>query len=256
MRKLISLLCVAAMSCAGGGVAPTATPREPAPTPTPKPKPKPKPGVAPCGGSQMPSPDADHLAAVKAARAARRAGAVTGSSGFYQVVLPPGFRRDDRAPQFEEGEINPGRVHAFTHSSTDTYVFVEVRRHPAVATTKSSSLRTWAEAVLWKFEPLAKDSVGSSAGFIDHVPVYFAAWRDSKGRRNIEYAYVQKGCERGEIYERFVEVAGALLRVTVDINGMATPSEAAPWLDVFFDAPLGTSAPAERRFAYGLSTNL
>ncbi len=207
-----------------------------------------------------PAPEKEQLAAVALARSARPGGRATGSKGFYQAVVPQGFKRNDRAQQYDQMQINKGRVHAFVHDAAP-YVFVEVRRRPKVKVAKGATLRVWAEAVLRQYEPLhdAVITLGGLRGpaaFITSVPVYFADWRDKRGRRHMEYAYVPKGCDRSEVYERFVEVGHELMQVTMDINGTAPPAIAAAWLDAFFDAPLATQAPAARRFAYGERHNL
>ncbi len=277
MRGWLPISMLFALSCASTQEPPTALATEPAEPASPgavpvasrasSPPPASKPDVAvapeapapkrtkPCRHRMKPAPEKEQLAAIAQARSTRGAGTATGSKGFYQAVVPRGFKRNDRAQQYDQMEINKGRVHGFVHD-TEPYVFVEVRRRPSVKIAKSAALRAWAEAVIWQREPLAKHAVNSAAVFIDHVPVYFAVWRDKQGRRNIEYAYVPKGCERGEVYVRFVEHGRALMQITVDVNGTAAPTLAAPWLDAFFDAPLASKAPAERRFAYGQRHNL
>ena len=73
---------------------------------------------------------------------------------------------------------------------------------------------------------------------------------DPDGRRVVEWGFVQKGCERGELFERFIEDAGFLWHIRLEALGSIPSSELAEWLARFFDAPFAAPS-SERRAALG-----
>ncbi len=78
--------------------------------------------------------------------------------------------------------------------------------------------------------------------------------RDERGREIVEWAYVVKGCERAEVFERFVEDDVSLLRVSLVVEATARDDELAEWLARFFDAPFAAPAAANRASLTGRAT--
>ena len=61
---------------------------------------------------------------------------------------------------------------------------------------------------------------------------------------------MEKGCERGELFERFIEGAGFLWHVRLEALGTIPSRELSDWLARFFDAPFAAPS-SERRAALG-----
>lgn len=175
--------------------------------------------------------------------------------GYAPPWLPVGFTRDDEVPPWVFVDPSPRRTRAY-HGDIDqptcsAAVFVAVNEHPAI---EESSLDAWSDAVLRRHDVHGRED--SPEALRDHIAVYAITWRDERERPNLEYAVVQKGCERLESYRRFIQVGAVLFEVTLEIDGTAPPPVAAVWLQAFFDAPFGGRSPSERRFAFGHETNL
>lgn len=219
------------------------------------------------GASDPPAIEEEQLVAME--RASANAGASKHpKAGSYSPNLPKWFERShaagerqffhnsDDAPWMPLVEFFERRVDedAEGEGGWVGFALVEHRRLPMNAPRPGDvHLRAWASNI-------AKQELGENLdqanllGDLRKSTVYLALWIDEKGRANLEFAYVPKGCERMENYLRFVQIGDTLVGLTLMIHDTARPEIAAPWLHSFFDAPLGVRRPPERRFAYGHST--
>ncbi len=170
--------------------------------------------------------------------------------------LPSGFGRNDGGlPSWLDAE----RTHANRHRAYQAAfedaphrnVYVDVHVHTKVA---PGEPKQWADAVLERHNQLGYDLTGREIR--EDVAVFATAWRDRLARLNLEYVWIPKGCDRFEIYVRFIQDRANLLEVRLEIHGTAKPARAAPWLHAFFDAPFGSAPPKARRFAAGHEHNL
>ena len=78
---------------------------------------------------------------------------------------------------------------------------------------------------------------------------YHAAYVDERGRRVLEYTIAYRGgCEEADRHVKWIEQGAAL--VSIDIESLGVPAgEMKQWLAAWFDAPVSTKAPADRRVA-------
>jgi hypothetical protein len=71
--------------------------------------------------------------------------------------------------------------------------------------------------------------------------------QDDGGRRIVEWAYVEKGCERAERYERILDTGATMVRMVLVVEGGADDATLADWTARFFDAPLALPRYEGRR---------
>ena len=88
------------------------------------------------------------------------------------------------------------------------------------------------------------------AHWFNHV----ATFRDERGRQILEWAYVMKGCERAEVFERFVEDDTSLVHVSVTVEPTLSEIDLADWLARFFDAPFAAPPAPNRASLMGQRT--
>lgn len=79
---------------------------------------------------------------------------------------------------------------------------------------------------------------------------YALRWRSGE-RLALEWAYVEKGCEREEVYERFVRDGDVLWHVRLRVQATIEATTLADWVTMIFDAPLGVVAPDGRIALFG-----
>jgi hypothetical protein len=127
---------------------------------------------------------------------------------------------------------------------------IEILRHDLI---EAERVRPFEAVVVERFSGLEpfwepKDPVGHRLAFN-----WVLAW--SAGERDVvEWAHVAKGCERMEIYERFVRDGAVAWEVRIQIEPSADDSTLARWLATAFDAPLDLPAPPGRRSLAGSQT--
>jgi hypothetical protein len=160
-------------------------------------------------------------------------------------------QKDESEPVSDEDESEPEPpVQTFVYES-EYGVEVKVFDHPAALAYGKSLLRY----VVKTFDANREDLDGtvddqSLAGWFDRV----AELRDDHGRRIVEWAYVQKGCDRGELYERFIEDGEHLWHVRMEVLFEAPETDLLMWMALFFDAPLAGPTPPDRHGLAGKST--
>ncbi|MDI1483416.1 hypothetical protein [Polyangium sp. y55x31] len=247
---LLPVLSLLLIAC---GAAPPAAPIDPSAQ-----KAGPRAAVHPpgCRGSQSSAAppvaaDAARARAMAAARAPDHWG-----KGYRALQPPPGFRvvpvsRGAAAPADDEEvetDITPADLVAkfeYQHEGGEWFsVVVQVFDHPAARPEGQSLFR---HAVI-SFDANGEDVTDemeddSFKNWFDRV----AELRDEKGRRIVEWAYVEKGCERAELYERFIEDGEHLWHVSMEVMPTAPEEDLLRWMVLLFDAPLAGPAPADRR---------
>jgi hypothetical protein len=186
--------------------------------------------------------------------------------GVAAVELPPGFVRlpdpRRRAPTLDEDD--PGEEYLSDEDRRDhvasyrlqgdpddprpnvEVVTVRYFRRPGPAARPAGLLRylagaSWAGG-LERLE-IEDASLATDFNWVQELV-------DARGRRVVEWGLVEKGCERAEAFEHFVEDQGFVWHVSLEVQPTAPAAQLAEWLARFFDAPFGGPAP-ERRAALG-----
>ncbi|HEU0029660.1 MAG TPA: hypothetical protein VFQ53_03430 [Kofleriaceae bacterium] len=167
----------------------------------------------------------------------------------YQPKLPEGFSAEESAATSYMpppgsglalaprvlGEWNgPARVRAVVRDSDEMAGFVK--------------LEQWRDAILTRFEPMVRDGMRPDriAASARRVMPYMRAFVDARGRRNLEYTIlVRGGCDEADRHVRWIEDGKALVEIDIESLGIDVAQMRA-WMTAWFDAPLSTSAPAER----------
>ncbi|MGZ3419835.1 MAG: hypothetical protein ACXVEF_17730 [Polyangiales bacterium] len=158
---------------------------------------------------------------------------------------------------FWSGEpVPPGRVLSMHYDGladdrldNRCLALYELRRLDRIA---RSNDQQWAIETAQTHEPIAREYGFSE---LRAVASYFAEGRAGK-TRFFEYGIVEKGGDRVERYERFVDHGGKLWHATLFIQGTAPASSIDVWLPLLFDAPFALSRPKERIALFGLPTRL
>jgi hypothetical protein len=182
---------------------------------------------------------------------------VTASSGWgrFEPDVPSGFRAVTEQDLGEDGisfalserwrSLAPVTAWLLDREDgTPYFSVVEVQRH-AARPSKAESLFHYAARAHGDFQegevtPEIDDE--SLARWFNRV----ATIRDERGREIVEWSYVMKGCERTEVFERFVEDGDNLFHVSVVVEPTIAETELADWLARFFDAPFAAPAAANR----------
>lgn len=139
----------------------------------------------------------------------------------------------------------------FVHSRDGLEVTLEVFDHPAAPAKGRSLLRHVVMAFDANDEDLDDDIDDESLALrFNRVTELL----DDQGRRIVEWAFVEKGCERGELYERFVEDGDHLWHIRMEVSPTASEADLLLWMGLFFDAPLAGPAPSDRRGLAGQGT--
>jgi hypothetical protein len=112
-------------------------------------------------------------------------------------------------------------------------------------------LDAWANAIMTRFEDGLRDEyapnrLAEDAGL---ALQYHAAYLDDRGRRALEYTIAYRGgCEQADRHVKWIEQGGAL--VSIDIESLGIPAgQMSEWVTAWFDAPVSTKAPSDRRVA-------
>jgi hypothetical protein len=130
-------------------------------------------------------------------------------------------------------------------------VVVQIFDHPAAQMRGRRLFRYAVEAFDANGEDVTDDMEDESlVNWFDRV----AELRDEEGRSIVEWAYVEKGCERAELYERFILDGDHLWHVTMEVSPTAPEEDLLLWMALFFDAPLAGPAPPDRRGLAGKQT--
>ena len=136
--------------------------------------------------------------------------------------------------------------------STDDGAHARVVARDAAEMARFTTLDTWANALLTRFEPMVRDEFApnrlardAGAALRDR-----RAFRDRRGRRVLEYTLlVRGGCEEMDRRVRWIEDGDALVEVDLETAPGMPPAALRGWLAAFFDAPLGVAADPRRRIA-------
>ncbi|MDI3285861.1 hypothetical protein [Polyangium sp. 15x6] len=239
---LLPVLSLLLIAC---GAAPPAAPVEPS-----APQDRPRAAVRPpgCRGSGSPvapsmPADAARQRAAAAARAPDRWG-----KGYRALKPPPGFHAVPiTRGAAEDGELEtPADLVARFEYDDHEYIsaVVQVFDHRAPRPEGQSLFRHAARSFDANGEDIPDDAEDDSfVNWFDRV----AEFQDEKGRSIVEWAYVEKGCERAELYERFIEDGEHLWHVSMEVMPTAPEEDLLLWMALFFDAPLAGPAPANRR---------
>jgi hypothetical protein len=256
-----SVVAVFAAACAHD-VRPTPTvvvseaPRPPMPKPKP---PLPKGG---CGDGRVALPARGGSGPPVFGEAHRRLQSSSAwGAGFRAIELPLGFVRVTKLPpvgheqhEYEHmlaaDDRDPAPIHAWgfqNEAESDPYAAaVQVYRLSMPAARPPSLFLHLVHAA--NHGDVPEDATAEDiAKWFNHV----SEFTDDKGRRNVEWSYVEKGCLRWEAYERFVEVGRDLYWIRVVVESSIDDATLADWLARFFDAPLGLPMAAGRRALRG-----
>ncbi|MDI1443444.1 hypothetical protein [Polyangium sp. 6x1] len=255
MRNLLPVLSLLLIAC---GAAPPAAPIEPSAPEAGK-----RAAVHPPGcrgsGSAVAPPGSDEAARQRARAAAR--GPDRWGKGYRALQPPPGFHAVPVSKDVADGaaddeiETTPTPADLVAKFEYDDHeyisVVVQVFDHPAARPEGQSLFRHAAKSFDANGEDITDEMADDSfVNWFDRV----AEFRDEKGRRIVEWAYIEKGCERAELYERFIEDGEHLWHVSMEVMPTAPEADLLLWMALFFDAPLGGPAPADRRGLTGKQT--
>ena len=134
---------------------------------------------------------------------------------------------------------------------------VRVVARDASELSRIAGIEPWADALLLRYEPILRDPIHPdrfARGVRGIPPVlrYRRAFVDESGRRNVEYTMVMRGgCEESDRHVRWIEHGDVLVEIDIESLGVR-PRLMRRWMTAWFDAPLSTSAPRDRRVAaYG-----
>ncbi|TKD01378.1 hypothetical protein [Polyangium fumosum] len=210
-------------------------------------------------GSAVAPPGSNEATRQRAAAAAR---ATDGwGKGYRALQPPPGFHAvpvaknvDDGAADEDEDEVETPANLVMKYAYDDhefISVVVEVFDHRAARPEGQSLFRHAVRSFDANGEDVTDEMADASfVNWFDRV----AELRDEKGRRIVEWAYVEKGCDRAELYERFIEEGEHLWHVRMEVMPSAPEEDLLRWMAHFFDAPLAGPAPADRRGLAGKET--
>ncbi|MDC0748033.1 hypothetical protein [Polyangium mundeleinium] len=255
--RLLPVLSVLLLAC---GAAPPAAPLDPS-----APEGGNRAAVHPPGcrgsGSAVAPPGPDEAARQRATAAARASEGW--GKGYRALQPPPGFHAVPVAKKVADGAADDGEDEVEVEAPADLvmkfeyddheYISVDVQvfDHPAARPEGQSLFRYAAKSFDANGEDITDEMEDDSfVRWFDRV----AAFQDEKGRRIVEWAYVEKGCERGELYERFIEDGAHLWHVRMEVMPSAPEEDLLRWMAHFFDAPLASPAPADRRGLAGKET--
>ncbi|APR83008.1 Hypothetical protein A7982_08357 [Minicystis rosea] len=158
----------------------------------------------------------------------------------YDMKLPEGFvkaaRKDDAWMLPNEGEraVGEGDLAMFVDPKMGAEVVVSAI--DADELDPSGDAETWGKRVATRL--LSPHVALDTAAALKKVG--FVAWGEP-GHRSLELHWMSHGCEDVDSYERVSEKGGAVVRVHIQVYGEMTAKKIAPWLDAFFDDPLGKS---------------
>ena len=256
------LLLAAAMGCAPRGSQVAVTHVRPA---------APLPRVRPCGEprekTRAACPD-DRVLFLGAHNRGRSS--PTWGAGVAAIELPRGFeRRPAPRPYQKDAEAEEGgdrlpdedvRDHVATYrisvdggetGSTFLEATVRVLRRPAPATRPKSLFRYLVATYDGNREDVTPEIEDAS---LAHWFNWAEELQDDRGRRVVEWGYVQKGCERAELFEHFVEDGRWIWQVQLEAEPTVPAAQLAEWLWRFFDAPFGGPLPKRRAALSGEQT--
>jgi hypothetical protein len=200
-----------------------------------------------CGGApRSTAPLASDEARERAAASARTPS--RWGKGFRTLRPPRGFHTVHAPSGDDLGDL----VKAFAYQPGEFEVTVEIFDHPAAPAREQSLLR---------YVVRAFDANGEDLDDIEVDEESFTSWfdrvaelRDEADRRIVEWAYVEKGCESSERYERFIEDGDHLWHIRMVVSPSAPEEDLLLWMALFFDAPLAGPAPSDRRGLAGKGT--
>jgi hypothetical protein len=245
-------VCLAGCSAATtepAPVAPTssASPAEVTIPPTARRSPK------PCGGPHG-GPKGGSLAA----------GEIGSGPGYDRFAPPSGFQSEPLSNIENAGENESTVLHFFSLEPSKDRVAVwtlfkdddapalaviDLHRHPAGTIPKGELERI----VVERFSGLEMGASDEDRAW-RHLFNFFVAWTDSRGREAVEWAYVMKGCERQEVYERFIRDGNVIWQVSVLLEPSVEDATLGAWLAAAFDEPMAMPIPEGRKNLLGEGT--
>ncbi|MDC3960655.1 hypothetical protein [Polyangium jinanense] len=252
MRNLFPVLSILLAACgAAPPVVPLAAPVEPS-----APEARPRAAVRPRGclgaGSPVASPVSAEAARQRAATAAHAPD--RWGKGYRALEPPPGFRvvpvSKDAASAAADDEIETtvapaDLVTRFEYEGDmGLLVVVQVFDHPATRPEGHSLFRHAVISYDTNGEDVTDEMEDDSfKNWFDHL----AELRDEEGRHIVEWSYREKGCERAELYERFIEDGDHLWHIAIEVMPRAPEEDMLLWMALLFDAPLASPAAPDRR---------
>lgn len=191
------------------------------------------------------------------------AGGAASKTGYERFVPPPGFlaaplphiesamEDDSSVLHYLMPEPSEDRVAIWTWEREEPYAIaaVDLFRHPAGQIPKGELERI----VVERFSGLEMGASDEDRAW-RHAFNVFVAWTDPRGRDAVEWAYVMKGCERQEVYERFVHDGNVIWHVAVLVQPSVDDEILGAWLASAFDGPLGMPVPSGRKNLLGEGT--
>jgi hypothetical protein len=199
------------------------------------------------------SPDGAQLALVADELTVLAAGAARAPADVaYTPAVPAGFEPGDAEHYF--GFMPPAGTglaaapRVIGEWQGDGHVRVVVRDADEMA--GFTDLDAWATAIMTRFEGSLRDEYAPNRlAKSDEALRYHHAYVDDRGRRALEYTIAYRGgCEEADRHVKWIEQGAAL--VSIDIESLGVPAaEMTQWLAAWFDAPVSTKPPADRRIA-------
>lgn len=216
------------------------------------------PAIQPCGGATRPPGEVSPPLPRRAVR--------PGATGYDALVAPPGFvsvpvevaarytEEEDGGSLPQDSPLyymsaprDPDRIGLWTYYDEElTMAVLDTFRHVA-----TEPRERFEREVMGRFDPFDtplepdEDVEGRWRWF-----GYALRWRSGE-RLALEWAYVEKGCEREEVYERFVRDGDVLWHVRLRVQATIEATTLADWVTMIFDAPLGVVAPDGRIALFG-----
>lgn len=191
------------------------------------------------------------------------AGGALAKAGYEVFAPPPGFQSAPLSSIETAAENDSTVLHYFTlEPSKDRVALWTWEREEPYATAVLDLLRHAAGKLpKGEFERIVVERFsGLETGASDedrawrHAFNVFVAWTDSRGREAVEWAYVMKGCEREEVYERFIYDGNVIWQVSVLVQPSIDDETLGKWLATAFDAPMAMPIPEGRKNLMGEKT--
>lgn len=242
-----------------GGCSATATGPSPSPSPSAEAPveisiaPRTQRSPEPCGGP-IGGPAGGSLAARETRGTAPGYERFTPPSGFRTVPLAgieTAGENDSTVLHYFSLEPSNDRVALLTWQRDEPYAIavLDVQRHPAGQIPSGEFERL----VVERFSGLETGASDEERAW-RHAFNAFFAWTDARGREAVEWAYVMKGCERQEVYERFIHDGNVIWQASVLVQPSVDDETLGEWLASAFDAPMGVPIPRGRKNLRGDGT--
>ncbi len=183
--------------------------------------------------------------------------------GYERFVPPAGFQAVPLSSIAPDGDNDSTVLHYFAlePSKDRVALFTWERQEPYAAAVLDVLRHAAGQIPKGEFERIVVERFsGLDIGASDedrawrHAFNVFVAWTDKRGRDAVEWAYVMKGCEREEVYERFIHDGNVIWQISVLVQPSVEDEPLGVWLASAFDAPMAMPIPEGRKNLMGDKT--